>query len=54
MKKPSVGDKIECTNIYGDPIKGKVDMLLSAQFVYVTDDGHRRYCLFREPWKLLK
>tara|TARA_R110002020_G_scaffold340344_2_gene555253 strand:- start:686 stop:850 length:165 start_codon:yes stop_codon:yes gene_type:complete len=54
MKKPSVGDRIEHTNLYGNPVKGTVDMLLSAQFVYITDDGHRHYCLFREPWKLLK
>jgi len=54
MKKPSIGDRIEHSNAYGDVAKGTVDMLLSAQFVYKTDDGRRRYCLFRETWKPLK
>lgn len=54
MKKPSVGDRIEHTNLYGNPVKGTVDMLLSAQFVYITDDGHRHYCMFKEDWKYQK
>ena len=51
MKKPSEGDRIihsECQR------SGTVDLVLSAQFVYISDDGNRHYCMFKEDWKYEK
>ena len=51
MKKPNKGDRIihnECQR------SGVVDLILSTQFVYITDDGHRHYCMFKEAWKYQK
>ena len=33
--------------------KGKVIEILGMQFVYKTDDGQERFCLFREDWKIV-
>lgn len=52
LRKPEVGDNIIHTESYFDRItEGRVTQLLSSQFVYVTDTGNTRLCLYREDWK---
>jgi hypothetical protein len=50
--KPDLGDRI----IHKEPAfnrenEGKVVQMLAMQFVYKTDDGNTRFCLFKEDWK---
>jgi hypothetical protein len=55
MKRPNVGDRIRHEQIELDRLStGVVTCLLSAQFMYETDDGHTRYCLFKEIWEVEK
>tara|TARA_B100001105_G_scaffold252288_1_gene243699 strand:+ start:464 stop:655 length:192 start_codon:yes stop_codon:yes gene_type:complete len=50
-KAPEIGDYIEHREPYFDRVnRGKVILLLSAQFVYETKDGQTRFCLFKEDW----
>lgn len=52
QRKPEVGDMIEHTIPSLDiRRRGEVVQLLSAQFVYETEDGSRCSCLFTEVWK---
>ena len=55
VKQPKVGDRIRHTvpNL-GIVNEGTVVQLLSAQFVYETDDGYSGFCLFTEAWKEIK
>ena len=55
VKQPKVGDRIRHTvpNL-GIVNEGTVVQLLSAQFVYETDDGYSGFCLFTELWKEVK
>lgn len=50
-KSPKIGDWI----VHKEPAfnrehEGKVVQLLSMQFVYQTDSGETRFCMFRENW----
>ena len=54
MKKPEIGDKIEHTCRLNGKFEGEVIQLLSSQFVYKTETGNARFCLFKEEWKLIK
>jgi hypothetical protein len=50
--KPDLGDRI----IHKEPAfnrenEGEVVQMLAMQFVYKTDDGNTRFCLFKEDWK---
>jgi len=52
MKKPKIGQRI----IHEEPAfsrtnEGKVVQLLSAQFVYRTDENELRFCMYNEIWK---
>lgn len=52
MKKPKLGQRI----VHEEPTfsrtnEGKVIQLLSAQFVYKTDENELRFCMYKEPWK---
>ena len=54
-KAPSLGDVI----VHHEPTfnrtnTGKVVQLLSQQFVYETENGQSRFCLFKEDWKYVK
>ena len=50
-KPPQIGERIEHTCRLNGTFQGVVIEMLSAQFVYKTDDGHDRFCLFREDWR---
>lgn len=50
-KQPQLGDRIEHTCSLNGKFEGKVVQLLGMQFVYETDKGDTRFCLFREVWK---
>jgi|TARA_R110000787_G_scaffold205464_1_gene315835 hypothetical protein len=53
MKRPNVGDRIRHEQIELDMVStGVVTCILSAQFMYETDEGHTRHCLFKEIWKV--
>jgi len=55
MKRPKVGDRIKHEQIELDKVStGVVTCLLSAQFMYKTDEGFTKYCLFKEIWKVEK
>ena len=54
MKRPEVGDKIEHFCRLNGEFQGEVIEILSSQFVYKTDKGEERFCLFRELWKIVK
>jgi hypothetical protein len=50
-KAPELGDYIEHREPYFNRVyRGKVKQLLSAQFVYETETGNTRFCLFKEDW----
>jgi len=50
--KPNLGDQITHTEpAFDRENSGKVVQLLAMQFVYETDDGHIRHCMFHEMWK---
>jgi len=53
-KPPVLGDRITHTCRLNGTFEGTVVQLLGMQFVYETDDGHSRFCLFREDWKKLE
>jgi len=51
-KQPELGDRI----LHKEPYfnrenEGVVIQLLGMQFVYRTDSGEERFCLFREDWR---
>ena len=50
-KPPVLGERIEHTCRLNGTFLGVVIEMLSTQFVYKTDDGLERFCLFREDWK---
>ena len=53
VKKPQKGDHIVHTEITFDRVTtGKVILILSAQFVYRTPKGAKRFCMFNEDWKI--
>jgi hypothetical protein len=52
-KKPEIGDKIEHICNLNGKFQGKVVQLLGMQFVYETETGNTRFCLFRETWRKL-
>jgi hypothetical protein len=53
MKRPLLGDKIEHTCTLNGTFQGTVIQLLSMQFIYKTEKGHERFCLFKEMWKTI-
>ena len=53
-KAPEVGDRIEHTCTLNGRREGIVLQLLSQQFTYKTDEGHERFCMYREAWKLIE
>lgn len=50
-KPPVLGDRIEHTCRLNGTFQGVVIEMLSTQFVYKTDNGIERFCLFKEDWK---
>ena len=51
--KPQLGDWIGHSEPAFDRYnEGRVVELLAAQFVYETSKGDRRFCLYKEMWKL--
>jgi|TARA_B100000212_G_C27379515_1_gene536335 hypothetical protein len=51
VKKPELGDRIEHREpAFNRTHEGVVIEMLAEQFVYKTDEGHERFCLFRELW----
>jgi hypothetical protein len=50
-KKPELGDRIEHTCSLNGKFEGTVIQLLGMQFVYETDSGQQRFCLFKEVWR---
>lgn len=52
VKKPELGDRIEHKEPAFDRInEGVVIEILAMQFVYRTDNGNERFCMFTELWK---
>ena len=52
LKQPKLGDRI----LHKEPAfrrenEGVVIEMLGMQFVYKTDNGEERFCLFKEDWK---
>ena len=57
FKKPEVGDEIVHKTFSGyleESRNGVVDLVLSSQFIYVSNTNTRHYCLFKEDWKYFK
>ena len=53
-KQPKLGDRIlHKEPAFGRQSEGVVVEILGMQFMYKTDSGEERYCLFREDWKKL-
>ena len=51
VKKPDLGDRIEHREPAFDRTnEGIVIQMLAEQFVYKTDNGEERFCLYRELW----
>jgi len=51
MKIPKVGDRIRHTEILHDRVsEGEVVLILSRQFIYKTDNGTTKFCMFSEEW----
>ena len=53
LKKPKLNDMIEHTCTLNGQSEGQVILLLSQQFVYRTDKGHEKFCMYKEMWKPL-
>ena len=54
FRKPEIGDKI-IHNQYNEGLKiGVVDLVLSSQFNYVSENGSKHFCMFKEDWKYVK
>jgi hypothetical protein len=54
-KQPKLGDRIlHKEPAFGRENEGVVIEMLGMQFVYKTDSGEERFCLFREDWKIIK
>ena len=54
-KKPEIGDRINHKEpAFDRENEGVVIQLLGAQFVYKTDAGHERFCLYKELWTKVK
>lgn len=51
QKRPELGDRIEHTCSLNGKFEGIVIQMLGMQFIYKTDDGQDRFCLFKETWK---
>ena len=51
QKRPELGDRIEHTCSLNGKFEGIVIQMLGMQFIYKTDDGQERFCLFKETWK---
>ncbi len=53
LKRPEPGDEIS----FKCPLRGKergiVDHVLSAQFVFIREDGSHGYCMFKTHWDLI-
>jgi hypothetical protein len=54
MKVPNEGDRIVHHETFPEAatFRGVVDWIGASQFVYVTDDGERRFCMFSQDWKV--
>lgn len=50
-KRPELGDMIEHTCNLNGKFEGKVVQLLGMQFIYETETGNTRFCLYREAWR---
>jgi len=51
-KQPKIGDHIVHKEPYFHRVnEGKVIQLLSMQFVYKTEKGEQRFCMYRENWE---
>jgi len=51
MKIPQLGDRIRHTEILHDRVsEGEVVLILSRQFIYITDSGYSKFCMFSEEW----
>lgn len=52
MKKPDLGARIRHDEpAFDRATEGIVVLHLAAQFVYQTDDGYERLCLYKEVWE---
>ena len=52
-KAPAIGDYIVHKEPYFNRVnEGKVIQLLGMQFVYRTNTGNERFCLYKEDWSL--
>jgi hypothetical protein len=54
QKRPELGDRIEHTCSLNGKFEGTVIQMLGMQFIYKTDDGQERFCLFKETWKKIE
>jgi len=51
QKRPEIGDRIEHICSLNGKFEGTVIEMLGMQFIYKTDNGQERFCLFKENWK---
>jgi hypothetical protein len=50
-KNPEIGDTIRHHVPYFDKTyEGTIIQMLSMQFVYETEEGDTRFCMFKEDW----
>lgn len=54
MSRVKVGDLINHTCTLQGEFRGVVRLLLASQFVYVTEEGHSRFCLHSEKHEIVK
>lgn len=54
-KPPNLGDRIKHSEPEFDRVtEGVVTLILSCQFLYETDEGHTKFCFFRDLWEKTK
>jgi len=54
-KPPTLGDRIRHEEPEFDRVtEGVVVLILSCQFMFETDEGHTKFCLFKESWEKIK
>lgn len=55
MKQPKIGDTIKHREPYFRRENvGEVIEILTSQFVYKTETGEERFCLFKELWEIVE
>lgn len=52
-RRPKLGDRISYDYPPDSPLEGVVELLLTTQFVFRTDEGVLAFCFYNDPWRVV-